>query len=499
MSKKRSRIRQTKTEWQKAFEAYNNIQPQSWHFCLPELLHVSIALIDNDFEKVKSDFIVFCYEINKIKNTNDFYGNLSATIEFVKKNRDDFDKLKGNVFYFSIKQILIFYNVFNIDSIEKSEYKPGYIIKGFHNIIERRSDTTIICKFIFINNVYKNDTSPLRTIISSKEEVLDSYNRSLINSAWLVISSSKNLIDYAFTDFIWNYNYVLIPVEQMDDTLKEELRFKEFKINELKDEYLKYANEFRQIQLFTVMNRPIAEIIMGFVNRAIYLTNEVVELVEIHKGEIAEAVLRMLYESRLKFLWLLKKEDIELFQRFREFSSGREKLFYERLIQIGDKEDEQQSKIMSGYKQELDNKLNQEGLSAYEIATERGDEFEIGIDKMADEIGKDERYLYDFVYKRTSDIVHGNWRIIEKYHLVRSENPMHDRLLYYNLNKNKFSGLLPAFIALMFGSEVIYRLMEDFPDIFKEKEVLSDNLKAFNEKIKVLFNEKYFPSINSKE
>jgi hypothetical protein len=76
---------------------------------------------------------------------------------------------------------------------------------------------------------------------------------------------------------------------------------------------------------------------------------------------------------------------------------------------------------------------------------------------------------------------------------------MHDRLLYYNLNKNKFSGLLPAFIALMFGSEVIYRLMEDFPDIFKEKEVLSDNLKAFNEKIKVLFNEKYFPSINSKE
>ncbi len=500
MAKKKSRIRQTKTEWQKAFELYSNIQPQSWHFCLPELLHISIALIDNDFEKVKYDFIDFCNKINKINNNNAFYGNLSATIDFVKKHQLEFDQLKQNVFYFSIKQILIFYNkLFGIESLQESEYKSGSIIQGFNNLIERRSDFTIICKFIFINNVYKNDTSPLRAIITNKDEVLEDYNRSIINSAWLVISNSKKIIDYGFTDLIWNFNYILMPVKQMDDTKKEELRFKEFKIDELKKEFLLYADEFREVQLFAVMNRPIAEIIMGFVNRSIYLTIQVIELVESHKGEIAEAVLRMLYECRLKFLWLLHKKDIELFQRYREYSSGREKLFYDKLLKLGDSDIAAQSEIMTQYKQNMDFKLNQEGLSAHEIATERGDEFEIGVDKMANELGEEERNLYDFVYKRTSDIIHGNWRAIEKYHLTRSDNPMHDRLLFYNLNDNKFSGLLPTFIALMFGSEMIYKLMENFDNIFEHNTDLMNNVRIYNDKIKIIFKDKYYPSISDKE
>lgn len=37
------------------------------------------------FEKVKHDFIIFCKKINTIKNTKDFYGNLSAAIDFAKK------------------------------------------------------------------------------------------------------------------------------------------------------------------------------------------------------------------------------------------------------------------------------------------------------------------------------------------------------------------------------------------------------------------------------
>ena len=492
MSKTRSRIRQTKTEWQKAFEEYPNVKPQSWHFCRPELLHISIALIDNDFEIVKTDFIDFCKTVNRINNSITFLGNLSATVEFVKKHQIEFEQLKQNVFYFSIKQILIFYkHLFRIESLDLLQYKPGYITKGYDNLMERRGDLTIICKFIFINNIYKNDTSPLRVKISTQEEVLDDYNRSIINSAWLVMAVSKEIIDYNFTDLIWNFNYVYMPVKQIDDTEYEEQRFKEFNIDELKMEYISYANEFRKIQLFEILKRPFAEITMGFINRSMYLTIQVIELVESHKGEIAEAVLRMLYECRLKFLWLLHQNDMEFFKRFREYSSGREKLFYDKLTNISD------SELISDYKQEMNFKLNQEGFSAHEIATERGDDFEIGVDKMANELGEQERFHYDFVYKRTSDIIHGNWRTIEKYHLIRSNNPMHDRLLYYNHNNNKFSGLLPTFLALMFGSEMIYKLMENFEFFAEEKADLLSNLKLYNEKVKNIFNEKYFPSINN--
>jgi len=261
----------------------------------------------------------------------------------------------------------------------------------------------------------------------------------------------------------------------------------------LKEEFLENANEFREIKLFAFFDRTIAEIIMGFINRSIYLSKQTVELVENHNGEIAEAVLRMLYENRLKLLWLLNKKDLKLFQRFREYSAGREKLFYDKMTKISN------SELLEDYKKEVDFKLKQEGLNDFEVAIERGDVYEIGVDKMADQLGEDERYLYDFVYKRTSDIVHGNWRIIEKYHLIRSDNPMHDRLLDYNLNENKFAGLLPAFLALMLASETILKLLEEFEDYFKDFKELQLKVKNYHKKIKEEFINNYFPSIRENE
>lgn len=495
MSKKKSRIRQTKTEWQEVLEQYNNLRFQSWHFSLPELLHISIALDNNDYEKVKSDFIDFCDFVKKEMKTDKFYGNLSSAIEFIKKNQTKFELLKDNVFHHSITQILVFYkSIFQIE-IEKSKYKSGSIINGFYSLLERDNDKTMICKFIFINQVYRNDTRPLKTIILTKEDVLESYNCSVINSAWLVITTSENIIDFSFANLIWHFNYINIPIKQSDDTENENNRYKKFNINELKEEFEDLTDRFRDIPIIALISRPIAEIIMGFINRSIYLTKEIIELVEVHKGEIAEAVLRMLYEFRLKFLWLLKKEEIELFQRFRGYSSGREKFFYEKMKLISNQENEHQSELLLDYQKELNSILKLEGLNEYEVAIERGDVFDIGVDKMADEIGNEEKLLYDFIYKRTSDIIHGNWRIIEKYHLIRSDNPMHDRLLYYNFNENKFAGLLPVFIALMLGSEVILKFLECFQFLFEDDISLLTDIKRYYEKIKRIFIEEYNPSI----
>jgi len=491
MTKKRSRIRQTKTEWQKAFETYGNIKYQPWNLCLPELLHISIALIDNDFEKVKYEFIELCKIIKRKSNKEEFHGNLSAIIDFIKEQPAELEELNTNIFYFSITQIIAFYNdFFKINLQYEFECKPKYIFSGFDNLIEQKSDFTITCKFIIINGYYDNDTSKLNRKIITYDDVIAVDNRSVINATWLGISVSKNIVNHEFTELIWFFNYILIPVMQIDDTENEEKRFTQFEINDLKAEYLKYSEEFKEIPLFTVLDRPFAEIIMGFVNRSIYLTAQVIELVELHKGEIAEAVLRMLYESRLKFLWLLNKKDIILFKRFREYSSGREKLFHEKLISQSD------SKDISKYKEEMDQKLRQEGFSDFEIATERGDEFEIGVDKMASELGESERLLYDSVYKRTSDIIHGNWRVIEKYHLTRSENPLHDSLLFYNQTTNKFSGLYPTYTALMFGSEIIYKFMETIDDIFEDENELYLKIRDYNEKIKRIYVNDYLPSIS---
>ncbi len=84
--KKRGRIRQTRTEFQKAFDPYPGmIQPFSWKARAPEFLHVSIALCFNKYEKVEEDFNRISDFINdNFEMKRPFHFNLSHTISIIK-------------------------------------------------------------------------------------------------------------------------------------------------------------------------------------------------------------------------------------------------------------------------------------------------------------------------------------------------------------------------------------------------------------------------------
>ncbi|RYZ21006.1 MAG: hypothetical protein EOO10_22745 [Chitinophagaceae bacterium] len=104
--------------------------------------------------------------------------------------------------------------------------------------------------------------------------------------------------------------------------------------------------------------------------------------------------------------------------------------------------------------------MRQEGVEDYKLGVEKEDAFEKSIKDMADDIGGNEPMFYFTVYKRTSDIIHGNWRIIERYHLERSINPAHDGLLRYSSKKEKFAGLLPSYLALMLSVDLLIKFFE---------------------------------------
>ena len=90
-------------------------------------------------------------------------------------------------------------------------------------------------------------------------------------------------------------------------------------------------------------------------------------------------------------------------------------------------------------KQQIADEIKEAGVRDINVATERGDIFDLRIDQMAEEVwGKDNQYY--FLYKRTSDVVHGQWRVIAKYHLAKSFNPMHNGLYWYNDNENHYCG-----------------------------------------------------------
>lgn len=258
------------------------------------------------------------------------------------------------------------------------------------------------------------------------------------------IGLSENL-DLAKCEEMWMHNYIngtIIPPP--DDTELEESIYEEVGIDSLLEELKAHYNSFKGLNLLAIYPTYIAEINMGFVSRICDLSIDVVELVKSHKGEIAELTIRTVLESFIFFSWLLKRSDHKLHERFRDFSVGKEKLFSEKLVKKVDEKtpfDEQSAKKIAS------DAIQKSGLNPIEVSTERGDAFDLNIAQMAEEVwGADNEYY--FLYKRLSDVTHGSWRVIAKYHLTQSLNPMQNGLYWYAANENKFAGLTPAFFGI---------------------------------------------------
>jgi hypothetical protein len=283
-------------------------------------------------------------------------------------------------------------------------------------------------------------------------------------------------LDLEFCESIWMFNYVKAPlIPKPDNTKMEEEHFEEMNVEELTNELKELYSEFKKINLLSIYPTFIAEVNMGFIARICNLTFDVVDLVKSHKCEIAEIVFRTTLESFIVGSWLSTRKDVELHKRFRDFSTGRNKFFGQKII-----EKAVDAKVKEGAEKMIADEIKEAGVRDVNVATERGDIFDLRIDQMAEEVwGKDNQYY--FLYKRTSDVVHGQWRVIAKYHLAKSFNPMHNGLYWYNDNENHFAGLIPAFCCLPLASNFLIRILEDFED--NDVKELKDKLMDIENRI----------------
>ncbi len=195
---------------------------------------------------------------------------------------------------------------------------------------------------------------------------------------------------------------------------------------------------------------------------------EIMEFDRTFKGEISDLVLRAQMESFIVASWLIKRKDPALFIRFREFSTGRERLFGEMLAghAPNDEMKKQATKL-------IDEAIEEAGVHHIDVATERGDAFELRIDQMADEVfGKDN--MYYLLFKRLSDVTHGHWRIIAKHDLLKSINPMQNGLYDYKENSNTYAGLIPSFMAVNLSLEIMMAVLADIDaeDVAELKKVI---------------------------
>ena len=109
MAKKRKgRIRQTRTSFQKVFDSNPEIiQSFSWISRLPEFIHISITLIKNDYEAVEKDFFEISEFINsKFHFKQKFHFNLTHTLQLIIQDKTVLDKINSTVFKESFESLL---------------------------------------------------------------------------------------------------------------------------------------------------------------------------------------------------------------------------------------------------------------------------------------------------------------------------------------------------------------------------------------------------------
>jgi hypothetical protein len=477
--KKRSRIRQTRTDFQKVFDKYPNmIQPFSWSNRIPEFIHISMTFVNYDYSIVEKDF----FKISDFVNENyvreiKFHFNLSDALKIIITDINFLNFIKETCFKNAFEQIIFFYQDYlKIPTDFNPKEVKNVLLLGYKSILKGRSKTSILCKYLMIKYTQKDNEDVTGLFkLENTEEILAAMNISRIMAMFPPsIGTSRNL-DLEFCEDIWYYNFNYSPfIDVKDDKEIEEKHYKEMEIESLKNEFENIFKEFKKIPLVNFYNPLIAETNMGFLARICNLSFDCEDLVKNHRAEIAELVFRTSLESFIIGSWLINEKDVSLYERYREFSVGREKFFGERIKEV-DKYDD----LTEGSKKMLANTIEEAGANSNDVAIERGDIFELNLNQMADSVwGKDN--IYYFLYKRASDVIHGHWRVISKYHLTKSGNPMHNGLYFYNENPNRYAGLIPAYFCFILGISFIRTVIND---IEIEQEELKTKIYAYEDKI----------------
>lgn len=481
---RKGRIKKELSEWdvfwndKKEFLA----KPTSWHDAIPEVLHIAIALQRNEPKEILESLSKIRDEIKRLHGVV-WKGNLSILFQLIRQNPFLIDVIKATIMNDSIKCLLITYNkMFNAKVPEGNLLAHRIVYRGYFDLKERRKDVSILCKYILCKFLNGDKTDPFGLFNAiTRSEVLEPGTASSVTPNWIIISQEYGIVDNQYSEFIWEYNIKHLPfIIEPDSTVykRETKNFKMNKMNSLKQKLGNHYLKFKEIDLLNYFNKYVAEVFMGFVSRMHYLSIKIIEQEERHEGEIAESTLRLLYETRLKFLWLNKIQDVQTIKQFREYKIGREKLFLDYLEKNG-KEHPDFDSAFNRIKELFQQDMQAEGVDDYKLAIEKGDSFEKSIKEMADDLGEDEAMMYFIIYKRTSDIIHGNWRVIENYHLERSLNPAQDNLLRYRSSNNTYAGLLPSYLGLMLSTSALIKFIEFYDSFANENKQVYNSLKRF--------------------
>jgi Family of unknown function (DUF5677) len=169
-------------------------------------------------------------------------------------------------------------------------------------------------------------------------------------------------------------------------------------------------------------DRTPDEVKLGLASRMFRLLRHFAADPDLWTNEMGPHVFRSLIDARIVVAWLLKQDDRETFERFKDYGLGKRKLFKLQLEELMDREDLTDEDDEALHKR-LEAEVNQDVMEEF-VKIDLGGSFSSkNIRQMANETDLAE--LYSLSYQPLSSEAHGEWSSLIAFDLRHCGNPLH--------------------------------------------------------------------------
>ncbi len=245
--------------------------------------------------------------------------------------------------------------------------------------------------------------------------------------------------------YFWRHNYKITVCEQIKDTrpVGDSSELLRSALSRLRKAFASLKTAYRQVTIQADLDLYAPdrdEVLFGLVSRQFRIFSVLVEDPRLWSPDLGLMLHRVMADTQIVLAYLIHKNDPALFERFKRYSLGKQKLYKLHLSDYS----ERMGLDLSDVEEELEERINSEIFEEF-LPIELGSVFE-GTDmrKMAYEVKLED--LYRLVYSPTSAELHGEWVSLKEHNLTLCVNPLHG---YHRLPKLQSDGMLSTGIVLM--------------------------------------------------
>ncbi len=233
-----------------------------------------------------------------------------------------------------------------------------------------------------------------------------------------------------WSKYFWSHNMELTDCIYPSDTPSKEDP-EEKKLVEICEYNLKLVDEYFNGVFLAYKSDPYDpindEINIGLLSRIHSLYHKIIRNCEKGEVEVARILLRCLADTAIAYCYLIKMDSDELYQKFFEYSKGREKLL---LLHIQDNFPDHPTPSGESVTSLIDSLGGPFSPSTIDI--DLANWTDISPRNMAEDLGL--KHVYNIIYEPTSADIHGLWSNLKNFHLTPCLNPLH------RLHKLPFGG-----------------------------------------------------------